>query len=123
MTQMYDIYFLLKLVIIFILAITIHELTHYIYAYWYHYNPKLEWEQGTPMITFDQNMSNSQQIIMYGSAILTGFIFINLFLSYQSNKYVYLIIIGLYLVGCGYDLYQLFMIFFYKNTNQFNYKL
>lgn len=101
---------LIKIITISILAIIIHEMTHYIYAWKNNYHPIIEWEEGSPMVTFDSDIPKINRLFMYGLAILTGFIFINIFLSWNNDKYIYILILFIYLIGCSYDFQKIISI-------------
>jgi hypothetical protein len=105
---------LIKPICISLIAIIIHEITHYIYAWKTGHHPIIEWEEGAPTVTFDSDMPKIDQLFMYGLAIFTGFLFINILMSWSINGYIYIVTIIIYLIGCGYDFQQLILIILKK---------
>jgi hypothetical protein len=99
---------LIELLFVFLMAIFIHELTHYCYALWSGDLIKVNFEDGSPTVHFDDRMTYLNQLLMYGLAILNGFILILLFFIFSLNYQFHLITMIVYFFGCRYDFCQLY---------------
>lgn len=98
---------LIQALVVFILAISIHELTHYLYAKWTGDFIKVDFDEWSPTVHFDDKMTYRHQLYMYSLAILAGAFIIIPFILFSTNGILYLAILLIYLWGCQYDIDQI----------------
>jgi hypothetical protein len=101
----------IELICVLFIAIVIHEITHYIYAVWTQNFIKIDFDEGSPTIHFDDNMSYNDQLIMYMIAIFSGFCVIVAFMLFSKNAIIHVITLIIYLFGCSYDIGQLIQLY------------
>lgn len=94
--------------LVLILAIFVHELTHYLFAKWTGDYIKVDFDEGSPTVHFDDNMTYTNQLIMYILAILNGALVIMLFIIYSDDPIVHVITMFIYFFGCKYDIVKLY---------------
>lgn len=107
---------LLESSLILLMALFFHELTHYIYARWTDNFIKVDFDDWSPTIHFDDKMSSAQQLCMYILAIIAGLFVIIPFIFLSENGSIHVITLLIYLVGCQYDITQIIHILFYTTT-------
>ena len=100
-------FILIEILIVFIFAVIVHELTHYIYTKLTGDFIKVDFDEGSPTIHFNDNMTDSHQIYMYFLAILSGMFVIIPFILFSTNGILHVVTLLIYLWGCKYDIDQI----------------
>lgn len=98
---------ILQMLIVLLLAIFIHELTHYLFAQWTGDFIQIDFDEGSPTVHFDDQMSIGNQLIMYGLAITAGIFVIIPFIFFKVNGFIHILTLFVYLFGCRYDFYEM----------------
>ena len=98
---------ILQMLIVLFLSIFIHELTHYLFAQWTGDFIKIDFDEGSPTVHFNDQMTIINQLIMYGLAIAAGIFVIIPFIFYTVNGYIHILTLFVYLFGCRYDFYEI----------------
>lgn len=90
------------------LAICVHEITHYFYAKWTGDYIKIDFDDGSPTVHFDDNMTYLNQLVMYLLAIFNGAFVVTLFIIYSNHPMVHVLTLLIYLFGCKYDIIKVY---------------
>ena len=98
---------LIELIGVLLLAIIVHELTHYFYAIKTGSYLGFDFEDGAPTVHFKDGLNQNSQMTMYGLAILNGLIVIIPFIFLSTNGLIHILTLFIYLYGCHYDLYKM----------------
>ena len=95
---------------ILLLTVIIHEFAHYIYVKATGDYVKTTIEYGSPTIHFLPTMDKNHQIMMYLLAILSGLFVMIPFIFLSTNGIIHIATLIIYLVGCNYDIYQIYLL-------------
>jgi membrane-associated protease RseP (regulator of RpoE activity) len=107
---------LFTILVIAVLSIILHELGHLIMFKYYGVKTKFVFERLNPVLDGRVN-TTKKKIIIYLGGIIFGLVpLIFYFLLVPFNIITYFVLIGMYVIGCGYD-YQQIMILIKKNRD------
>jgi len=98
----------IELIGVLLIAIAIHELTHYFYAIKTGDYIGFDFEDGSPTVHFRGDMKYDNQLFMYGLAICNGLIVVIPFIFLSANGIIHFLTLVIYLYGCQYDIRQMF---------------
>lgn len=98
---------IIEVLLLLLIAISVHELSHYIYVKLTGDYVKMDFDQGSPTVHFLPTMDKKHQVAMYLSAIFMGMLVIIPFIFLSTNGMVHIGTLIIYLIGCKYDIYQI----------------